>query len=59
MLTRLNILTLPRKSLSVSGNSTCLLNEYKCQDGACIPFNYVCDDAADCEDGEDELDCSK
>ena len=30
---------------------------FHCNDGACHPADYECDDWDDCEEGEDELNC--
>lgn len=32
---------------------------YLCQEGKCIPKEYVCNDHKDCRDGDDETDCGK
>lgn len=36
----------------------CSDNEFRCQDGLCIPNNRRCDRRRDCQDGSDEIDCS-
>lgn len=36
----------------------CLQNEYQCKN-KCIELVKRCDTIADCDEGEDEIDCSK
>lgn len=38
-------------------NGLCEDNEFQCNDGECIPEDYVCDYDCDCNDCEDENDC--
>lgn len=38
--------------------SGCLQNEYQCKN-KCIELVKRCDRIADCDDGEDEIDCSE
>lgn len=38
--------------------SGCNWNEFQCNDGKCIPQNYLCDGGNDCNNGEDEYNCS-
>ena len=33
---------------------SCDDDEFRCNDGDCIPGSYVCDDDPDCSSGEDE-----
>lgn len=35
----------------------CTSNEFKCDDGRCIPLRWRCDSEQDCDSGEDEKDC--
>ncbi|XP_042199708.1 basement membrane-specific heparan sulfate proteoglycan core protein [Callorhinchus milii] len=35
----------------------CSTDQAVCQNGQCIPRDYLCDGEKDCEDGSDELDC--
>ena len=38
----------------------CTNDHYRCDiDGTCIPSSWLCDDQNDCEDGSDEIECSK
>ncbi|XP_058618890.1 basement membrane-specific heparan sulfate proteoglycan core protein isoform X17 [Onychostoma macrolepis] len=36
----------------------CLSTEFRCQDGPCIPREYVCDKRPDCNDLSDEMNCA-
>jgi len=36
----------------------CGSRQFTCDNGACIPISWQCDDENDCEDGSDEKDCS-
>ena len=38
----------------ISGDS----NDFECNNGKCIPGDYVCDAEADCPYGEDEQGCT-
>lgn len=42
----------PKKSL------ICTSNEFKCDDGRCVPLRWRCDQETDCNGSEDEKDCS-
>jgi hypothetical protein len=35
----------------------CSHDEFRCEDGQCIPKEKRCDSRTDCSDGSDELDC--
>lgn len=39
--------------------SACQSDEFKCGDGTCIKNELICDRKYDCQDGSDELSCSK
>lgn len=32
----------------------CFVNEFRCPNGRCIPFSWLCDSEKDCPDGSDE-----
>ena len=34
-------------------------NQFRCNNGRCIPYMYRCNAITDCEDGSDEQGCSK
>jgi hypothetical protein len=36
----------------------CTSNEFRCDDGRCIPLRWKCDQEQDCDSGEDEKECS-
>uniref|UniRef100_A0AAF5Q0L6 EGF-like domain-containing protein n=13 Tax=Wuchereria bancrofti TaxID=6293 RepID=A0AAF5Q0L6_WUCBA len=40
-----------------SGTTGCSTNDFRCNDGKCIRFEWKCDGSGDCSDGEDEKDC--
>ncbi|VBB33678.1 unnamed protein product, partial [Acanthocheilonema viteae] len=40
-----------------SGVISCSENDFRCNDGKCIRFEWKCDGSGDCSDGEDEKDC--
>lgn len=38
----------------------CSNDHFRCEiDGTCIPNTWLCDDHVDCDDGSDEIECSK
>ena len=41
--------------------SSCDPGEFSCSDGSCVPAQFVCDGASDCDDGSDEVraNCSR
>lgn len=44
--------------LSLSANtSSCDSDQFKCDNSACIPKSYQCDDSDDCGDNSDEKGC--
>ena len=45
---------------SSSGDMTCRDTDFNCESGgACLPMDWKCDGDRDCDDGSDEVDCSK
>ena len=34
-------------------------DKFKCDNGECTKFAYVCNDIKDCKDGSDEINCGK
>lgn len=40
-----------------SGTAGCSQNDFRCDDGKCIRFEWKCDGSGDCANGEDEKDC--
>lgn len=38
------------------GENRCLVDEFNCTQGGCIPKSWKCDGQPDCEDGSDEPD---
>lgn len=41
-------------NLYSSATRTCSSDEFRCDDGKCIPNSWVCDFIQDCRDGTDE-----
>ena len=41
------------------GRPTCLSDTFPCDNGACIPPAWECDQDNDCGDGSDERECRK
>ncbi|KAG2459685.1 PGBM protein, partial [Polypterus senegalus] len=46
----------PPRTVAPAGRP-CRLDEAVCQNGQCIPRDYLCDGERDCNDGSDELSC--
>ena len=38
---------------------SCSKDQFKCLNGTCIPFSLLCDEENNCQNGEDEFNCSK
>ncbi|XP_070556402.1 uncharacterized protein [Ptychodera flava] len=47
---------LARKALA-DDDMPCEADEFRCDNGDCIPNSYICDQVADCVDMEEEEDC--
>ena len=45
--------------LVIAGNNTCRNNEFRCQNGLCIPQLLQCDGQDNCGDGSDESSCGR
>lgn len=43
--------------MSITDN--CEVRSYQCKNGACINETLICDGKRDCQDGDDEENCSK
>ena len=39
------------------GYSSCRYDEFRCNNGSCVPKSYLCDGDNDCGDRSDEQDC--
>lgn len=52
-----NIFTLDEENCPKKAQ-TCSSNEFKCDDGRCLPLRWRCDLEQDCDSGEDEKGCS-
>ncbi|XP_057293691.1 coagulation factor V-like [Hydractinia symbiolongicarpus] len=45
-------------TLATTSKPTCLLSEFLCGNGQCIPKHWVCDDERDCFHADDERNCT-
>jgi hypothetical protein len=36
----------------------CTAEEFQCENGLCVQFNWVCDGDNDCKDFSDEINCT-
>lgn len=50
-------LKITHKNITILDN--CGVALYQCKNGACIRESLICDRNRDCQEGEDEEDCSK
>lgn len=48
----------PAECVNLARGSECLSNEFKCDDGTCIPKRWVCDNVRDCSRATDEVNCA-
>lgn len=54
----INVIDSTTKSTMKPSGSNCPVNQFECNSGGCIKKSYVCDGQDDCDDGEDEKNCS-
>uniref|UniRef100_A0A8D9EIG8 Atrial natriuretic peptide-converting enzyme n=2 Tax=Cacopsylla melanoneura TaxID=428564 RepID=A0A8D9EIG8_9HEMI len=48
----------PAECVNLARGSECLLHEFRCDDGTCIPKRWVCDGMRDCPRATDEANCA-
>lgn len=53
-----NVIDSTTKSTVKPSGSNCPANQFECNSGGCIKKSYVCDGQDDCDEGEDEKNCS-
>jgi len=48
-----------RFNVSTAGfDMNCTAEEFQCENGLCVQFNWVCDGDNDCKDFSDEINCT-
>ncbi|KAI5749992.1 hypothetical protein M8J76_011982 [Diaphorina citri] len=48
----------PAECVNLAKGTECLLHEFRCDDGTCIPKRWMCDNVRDCPRATDEMNCA-
>lgn len=48
----------PAECVNLARGSECLIHEFRCEDGTCIPKRWICDNVRDCPRATDEANCA-